>query len=460
MDQQVKPELEAIIRAQDSDEICRTLEQLEPADVGALLGALSGPDAFTAFRSLPPKSAAAVFKYLSRDHQEALIESLASDGVHLAALLNELSPDDRTAFFAGLPNADVRQYLSILEPEERKSAVRLLGYPAGSIGRLATTDYVALHSDWSVDQALRHIRRYGKDSETINVIYIVDQNWKLVDDLRLREILLADPEANILSLMDQRFVALSATDEQEKAVKVFREYDRAALPVVDAEDVLVGIVTVDDILDVAEEEATEDMQKVGGLEQLDFPYMQTSLGGLIMKRAPWLAILFIGEMFTASAMGHFESVLEKAVVLALFIPLVISSGGNSGSQAATIIIRALATGEVKLRDWWRVIRREVLSGLILGTILGILGILRVTIWGTAFGSYGEHWLVLGLTIALSLVGVVTWGTITGSMLPFIINRLGGDPAVSSTPFVATLVDVTGLVIYFSIATLMLSGTLL
>src|SRR5699024_5377834 len=347
-----------------------------------------------------------------------------------------------------------------LNPKERQNAIRLLGYPEDSVGRLATTDYIALRPDWSVEQALRHIRRFGAKSETINVIYVVDKNWRLQDDIHVRDILLADPEATIRELMAHRLVTLNADDDQEKAVAIFREYDRAILPVIDDNGVMVGIVTFDDVLDVAEEEATEDIQKLGGSEALDSPYMATPLHTLIEKRAGWLAILFVGEMFTATAMGYFETEIAKAVVLSLFVPLVISSGGMSRSQAATIIIRALAVGEVRLRDWWRVMGREVISGLALGFILGLIGFTRVIVWALAFGMYGEHWLLLGITIGLALIGVVLWGTMAGALLPFIRKGLGLDPATSSAPFVATLVDVTGLVIYFSVAAFVLSGTLL
>jgi len=349
----------------------------------------------------------------------------------------------------------------MLAPEEREVAIKLLGYPEDSVGRLMTTEYVAVRPHWTVQQALDHIRRYGKDSETLNVIYVVDDNWRLLDDLRIRELLLADPDTKIEELMDGRFVALKATDDQETAVQVFRDYDRVALPVTDTEGVLLGIVTIDDVLDVAEEEATEDIQKIGGMEALEEPYISASLGTLVKKRARWLVFLFLSEMFTATAMGRFEHEIARAVVLALFVPLIISSGGNSGSQAATLIIRAMAVGEITLRDWWRVMRREILSGLALGTILGAIGFLRVSVWQLAgIFDYGPYWYLIALTIFLALIGVVLWGTLIGSMLPFLLRRLGLDPAVSSAPFVATLVDVSGIIIYFEVARFILTGTLL
>ncbi len=359
-----------------------------------------------------------------------------------------------------LPAEATRQLLALLTPEERAEAVRLLGYPEGSIGRLMTPNYVRVKEDWTVAQVLDHIRRHGRDSETLNVIYVVDDNGLLIDDIRIREFLLTETANTVKSLMDRRFVGLKATDDQETAVRVFREADRSALPVTDTAGVLIGIVTVDDVLDVAEREATEDIHRFGGSEALDEPYMEISFRKMIQKRAGWLTALFLGEMLTATAMGFFEAEIARAVVLALFVPLIISSGGNSGSQASTLVIRALALGEVTLKDWWRVMRRELAAGLALGAILGTIGFVRITAWSAFSTIYGEHWGLVAVTVALALVGVVLWGTLVGSLLPFLLRRLGFDPAVSSAPFVATLVDVTGLVIYFSVGLLVLRGTVL
>ena len=323
-----------------------------------------------------------------------------------------------------------------------------------------TPDFVSVRKEWTLRHVLDHVRAHGRDSETLNVIYVVNGNNRLIHDLRIREILLAPLHAIVSDLCDNRFVSLHATDDKKEAVKVFRQYDRTVLPVIDSHGRLVGIVTLDDVIDVAEEEATREIQKFGGLEALDEPYMSTPHLEMIRKRATWLVILFVGEMLTATAMGYFEHEISRAVVLALFVPLIISSGGNSGSQAATLIIRALALGEVKLRDWWRVMRREVLSGLLLGLILGTIGFVRIALWSAFSSLYGEHWMLVGLTVSCSLLGIVLWGTITGSMLPFILKWLGIDPATSSAPFVATLVDVTGLIIYFSVALVILHGTLL
>jgi magnesium transporter len=458
--QLLQPEIEELVRAGDLRALREAVDGFEPSDLAALIDALPEGDDAVLFRVLHRDQAVAVFEYLPHEKQEGLVEALAHERERLAALLNTLSPDERTAFFEELPGPVAQRLMTLLDPKERDVAVRLLGYPEDSIGRLMTTDYVAIRPDWTVEQALQHVRRFGKDSETISVLYVVEQGFKLVDDLRIRELILADPGATIRSLCDGRFVSLRAADDQETAVGAFREHDRVALPVTDSTGVLLGIVTIDDVLAVAEEEATEDIQKLGGLEALDEPYLRTGFGELLKKRARWLVLLFLGETLTASAMGHYEAEIASAVVLVLFVPLIISSGGNSGSQAATLVIRALAVGEVTLRDWWRVMRREVMTGLALGGILGTIGFGRVALWANVFDVYGPHWLLVAITVGVSLVGVVMWGTLIGSMLPFVMRRLGADPAVSSAPFVATLVDVTGLVLYFTVAAMVLRGTLL
>jgi magnesium transporter len=323
-----------------------------------------------------------------------------------------------------------------------------------------TPHYISVREEWTVREVLDHIRTHGQDSETLNVVYVVDEQGVLIDDIRIREFLLTSLDNRVADLMDRRFVALKATDIQNAAVAMFRQYDRTALPVTDTAGVLIGIVTIDDVLDVAEATATKEIQRIGGSEAFDEPYMRVSFPVLIRKRAPWLIVLFLGEMLTATAMGFFEEEIAKAVVLALFVPLIISSGGNSGSQAATLVIRALALGEVGIADWWRVIRREVLAGLALGAILGTIAFLRISIWSAFSDIYDPHPMLVAMTVSLSLIGVVLWGTIMGSLLPIVLQRLEFDPATSSAPFVATLVDVTGLVIYFSAALIILRGTLL
>ncbi|MEZ5054551.1 MAG: magnesium transporter [Chitinophagales bacterium] len=315
-------------------------------------------------------------------------------------------------------------------------------------------------SHYTVQNALDKIRRLGRNIENINFIYIIDEHEKLIDDVNLKELLIASPETKISELMDTKYLALHVNDDQETATSVFRKSNRAVLPVIDDNGILLGIVTIDDILRVESEEATEDIQKIGGTEALDEPYMNTPFFELIKKRAGWLVILFLGEMLTASAMAFFEDEIAKAVVLVLFIPLIISSGGNSGSQASTLIIRAMALGEISFEDWWRVMKREILSGLALGSLLGFIGFMRILIWNSVSPIYGEHYVLIGITVWLTLLLIVLWGTLCGSMLPIVLKRLGFDPATSSAPFVATLVDVTGLVIYFVVASLILSGTLL
>ncbi len=454
-------DLQALLDAGHLRDVRTRLEACGASEAADLIEALEAPaDRATAFGALGHDAAADVFEYLGHDARTALVDDLASEQERLADLLERVDDDDRTAFFANLPGPAVQRLLTLLSPKERDVAVRLLGYPPESVGRLMTTEYVAVRPDWTAAQALRQIRRYGTDSETIHVLYVVERGWRLVATVGIRDVLLADGETPVRDVMNARVQALTATDDQEEAVAAFRETDRTALPVVDAAGVLLGIVTVDDVLDVAEAEATEDIQKLGGLEALGAPYLQTPFWTLVRKRTGWLVILFFGEMLTATAMGIYEAEIAKAVVLALFVPLIISSGGNSGSQAASLIIRALAVGEVTLTDWWRLVRRETLTGLVMGAILGAVGMLRITVWALAFGSYGEHWPLIALTIGLSLVGVVLWGTLSGALLPLIMQRVGFDPAASSAPFVATLVDVTGLVIYFTVASVLLRGTLL
>lgn len=403
--------------------------------------------------------AASVFKILELPTQKRIIHHLPA--FTTAELLNELPADDRTAFLAELPSNAVRELVKTLTPEERKITLSLLGYPEGSVGRLMTPDYIYVYENDTVAEVFDTIRKFAKNSETIDVIYVINQKGELLDDLRIREFLMSSPEQTVNELMDGRFIALHAEDDQELANEAFKMNNRVALPVVSRSNKLLGIVTIDDVLWVANEEFSEDMQKMGGTEALDEPYLEMSLIKLFRKRAVWLIILFVGEMFTASVMNYFEGEIQKALVLALFIPLIISSGGNTGSQASTLIIQAMAVGEITIANWWRVMRREIIQGLMLGTTLGIIGFSRVIVWAKLIpGIYGTHEIQIGFTVGFALLGVVLWGTLTGSMLPMVLKRIGADPAVSSAPFVATLVDVTGLIIYFSVAYLFLSGLLL
>ncbi|WP_212002786.1 magnesium transporter [Chitinophaga sp. HK235] len=402
--------------------------------------------------------AAAAFRILDFPLQEDVIRALAP--AKIAELMNELPADDRTSFLEELPSEAVKELIKLLDPEERRITLSLLGYPENSVGRIMTPDYIAVREEWTVKEVLDYIREHGKDSETIDVIYVIDEKGHLLDDFRIREFLLVATDTVVHTLMDDRFVSLHANDDQEEAIQVFRMENRVALPVVDDQGILLGIVTIDDMLWIANEEHTEDIQKIGGTEALDEPYLDMPLLKLVKKRVGWLVVLFIGEMLTATAMGFFEDEIAKAVVLALFVPLIISSGGNSGSQASTLIIQAMALGEITINDWWRVMRREIVSGLMLGSVLGCIGFIRILLWNSLFHTYGEHTVLIGTTVGFSLVGVVLWGTLSGSMLPIILKKAGADPATSSAPFVATLVDVTGLLIYFTVAYTLMKGILL
>ena len=403
--------------------------------------------------------AAGVFKILDVVVQKRIIKNLPA--FKSAELLNELPPDDRVAFLEELPTGTVRELIKTLDPEERKITLELLGYPENSVGRLMTPDYVYVYEYNSVKEVLETIRRFGKNTETIDVIYVINEKGELIDDIRIKDIIMAAPEAKVNEIMDGRYISLNVHEDQELAYEAFKMNNRVALPVTDDQNILLGIITIDDVLWVAHEEFSEDIQKIGGTEALDEPYLDISIIKLVKKRAGWLVLLFLGEMLTATAMQFFQKEIEAATVLALFIPLIMSSGGNSGSQASTLIIQAMALGELTIADWWKVMRRELISGLLLGVILGSIGFLRILLWQQLhIFDYGVYWQLVAVTIFFSLIGIVLWGSMMGSMLPIILKKLKLDPAASSAPFVATLVDVTGIVIYFSVAYFFLKGILL
>ena len=457
MEELIVEEVVELIEQGNDAQLKDYLDNLNISDVEHLIDEL--PQYAVKFiDTLSINRAVNVFRILDFPTQERIIKKLS--GPKLAELINLLPPDDRTSLFSELKGDAVAKLIQLLPTTDRIEALALLGYEEGSVGRLMTPDYVAVKKDWTVARVLEHIRRYGKNSETIDVIYVIDKNGVLLDDIRIREILLADPEVMIGDLADNRSIALKVSDPQEEAINVFRMNNRVALPVVDDHEILLGIVTVDDILWIANEEYTEDMHKIGGTAALDEPYLDMPLLGLFKKRVGWLAILFFGEMLTTAAMSHFEADIAKAVILAIFVPLIISSGGNSGSQASSLIIQAMALGEITVADWWRVMRREIISGLMLGIVLGIIGFSTIFLRSQFSDLYGPHWMLIGATVGVSLVGVVLWGSLAGSMLPLVLKKLGADPATSSAPFVATLVDVTGLIIYFSVAVMFLEGILL
>lgn len=454
----IGPEIRELIETRNLGAIRSLLVGMPAADTGEIITELPEEVQAIVFRLLPQAHATEVLEYLGPEEQERIIRSLGNE--EAAGILNDMSSDDRTALLEELPPAVVTQLLTLLSPKEQQIARTLLGYPEGSVGRLMTTEFLMVRPEWTIGECLDFIRANGNDSETLNFIYVTDASNHLIDDVHIREFLLRPLNTKVADIHDNRFIALRVADSAETALSLFKKYDRNTLPVVDSSDTLLGIVTVDDILDVQEEVTTEEIQKIGGMEALDTPYMETPLLQMIRKRAVWLIVLFVGEMFTATAMGFFEKELEKAVVLSLFIPLIISSGGNSGSQASTLIIRALAVGEITLGDWWRIMAKEIAAGLALGSILGLIGFTRIVVWSQFSDTYGPHYLLIAAVVSIAIVGVVLWGTLSGSMLPLVLRRIGLDPATSSAPFVATLVDVTGLVIYFSAAVLILKGTVM
>jgi magnesium transporter len=454
----LQEQFEEIIANEDKLKIQEFLNQQNISDVAELIYE-NGAHESQIVANLSIHRAASVFKILELPTQKRIIKNLPA--FKTAELLNELPADDRTSFFEELPGNVVRELLKTLHPDELKITLSLLGYPENSVGRLMTPDYIYVFEYDTVEDVLNTIRKYAKNSETIDVIYVINEKGELLDDIRIREFILASPDKMVNEMMDNRFIALKVEDDQELASEAFKMNNRVALPVVSKTNKLLGIVTIDDVLWVAEEEYSEDIQKIGGTEALNLPYLEMGTFNLFKKRVGWLIILFIGELLTASAMGFFESEIQKFVVLALFIPLIISSGGNTGSQASTLIIQAMAVGELTVLDWWRVIKREILQGLMLGACLGVLGFLRVFIWNKFMpGVYGPNEIRVALTVGISLLGVVLWGTLVGSIFPIALKRAGADPAVSSAPFVATMVDVTGLIIYFSVAYLLLKGILL
>lgn len=454
----IQERIDTLLELEAWGEINDFVDELNISDMVDVLDVY--PDyAARLFLLLDFNRAIAVFGALDVNDQEDLLQKIPANKV--ARLLNALPPDDRTNLLSEQSSAVVKELIKLLNPEERKITLSLLGYPEDSVGRLMTPDYIDVEPDWTVEQVLNYIRDYGKSSETIDVIYVTDENGTFLDDIRIRDFLIVEPsQTKVSDLMDGRFITLNVNDDQDTTIDVFQKNNRVALPVVDEKNILLGIVTIDDVLYVQEEEFTEDIHKLGGTEALEDPYLDVSIMNLYKKRIIWLVILFIGELLTILAMRNFESEIAKVALLATFIPLIISSGGNTGSQAATLIVQAMALDDVDLSDWWRIMRREIFSGLLLGGTLCFLSWLLIFIWQFFSPSFGAFALQIGAVVGFSLIGVVLWGTLIGSMLPLFLKRLGADPAVSSTPFVATLVDVSGLLIYFTFAMLFLKGILL
>ena len=449
------PDLAELIAEKRWDELRDTVGGFDASDAAEIVADLPRDAAVTLFRILPRETAGAVFAQLPASSQEALLSGLT--GGDADYLIRALTPDDQARLLDELPAEVTRRILGTIPPAEMQAARDLLGYPPGTAGRVMTPRYVALKPEWAATEALDHVRRTARSAESVDLLYVV-QGGRITAELPLAALVVAAPHARVDSLPSRPVVTVPATMPEGDVVQTFAKYDRTALPVVDGAGQILGIITADDVLDVAQDQATEAMQRLGGTEALDEPYLDVSFRGMIRKRGGWLSVLFLGEMLTATAMGYFEGELEKAVVLAMFVPLIISSGGNSGSQAATLLVRSLALTEVTLRDWWRVLLVELRTGLTLGLWLGFLGMVRIVAWQQmGLFDYGAFYVEVGVTVWISLVGVVLFGSVTGSMLPFLLRKCGFDPATSSAPFVATLVDVSGLVIYFVVASIILAG---
>jgi magnesium transporter len=456
----VAPDILALLEESPAD-IAAETEELHPADLAAVAELIPRGKVRAFLAALPSARAADVLEYLDEDLRKEFLEEIPT--AQAAALVSQMKPDDRTDVLEEIDQDIAEEIVSGLPKEAREETERLMKFEADTAGGLMTTEFVSVSEDMQVDAALDAVRALARSGrkEATYAIYATDREGRVAGVLSLRELLAAPPGAQISDVAWREVISVTPDADRQEVARAIATYDLIAIPVVSESGHIMGVVTVDDVIDAMQEVQTEDLQKLGGMEALDEPYTSMSFWGMIKKRAGWLTALFFGEMLTATAMGHFQDEIAHAVVLALFVPLIISSGGNSGSQATSLIIRALALRELSLRDWWRVAMRELPSGLALGAILGTVGIVRILLWqSTGWYDYGPHYLLVATTVGSALVGVVTFGTLAGSMLPFLLKRLGLDPAAASAPFVATLVDVTGLIIYFTMALLLLRGTLL
>jgi magnesium transporter len=453
---------DALTKLPDSPADCaKILVQYRPADAAEALNRIDSEVAARVLAAMPLEAAVRIFNEPHLDEPEKLIELLPID--QAVAILKGLYPDCRANIFRKLSPGARERLAARLDPPMRQALEKLLAYPQHSAGGIMTTEFVSVPADWSVAQVLKLVREVGADKESIYAIYIVDpQTKQLIQTVSLRQLLISDPNALAVSIVpDRQPIAVTPLTDREEVSRIISKYNLLAVPVITQDRQILGIVTVDDVIDAIIEEFSEDVQKFGGTEAFDEPYLKISFASMVRKRAGWLCVLFLSEMLTASAMQHYQAEIEKAVVLALFIPLIMSSGGNSGSQATSLIIRALALHEVTLRDWWRIASRELPASLTLGALLGVIGIVRIVLWQRlGIFDYGPHWPLVALTVGLALVAIVTFGSMVGSMLPFLLKTFRFDPATASAPFVATLVDVTGLVIYFSVAYVVLAGSLL
>lgn len=439
---EIKTNFSQLIKNKEWKLLKNSLNDLDVIQLAKLIEDIFEGEEVILFRLLNRKQSKDVFQLLSHSKQEQIINGLAQNGRKLTNLLNDIDPDDRTAFFEELPGKVAQRLIQFLTPEERQITVQLLGYPEDSIGRLMTPEYIAVKPNDTVEHTLEHIRKYGKDSETLNVIYIVDNEWKLIDDIKIKEIILASPKQRIKELMDNQFVSLNANDDQETAVKIFRDYDRVALPVINADCVLIGIVTVDDIMDVANEESTEDFHKFGSFQTAVANPLKARVFSLYKNRIFWLLALVFMNVFSGAAISSFESVIQSVVSLVFFLPLLIASGGNAGAQSATLMIRSLAVGDVKLSDWYRLIVKELFVSLLLGVTMAI-GVAIVA-------SFRAPEIIM--VVSITMVLTVITGSLIGLLLPFIFTRMKLDPATASAPLITSVADISGLIIYFSIAT--------
>ena len=446
------PEIRKLVEEKNFAALKASIRDMEVHDLTELLGGLEGEDLAVVFRLLPRDEAADIFGDLEIERQEELLETLSSEKV--VAILHDMPPDERTELLEELPGELAQRLLNNLRGEERQIAQSLLAYPEQSIGRQMTPEYVAIRPDWTIKHVLAHIRKVAPAKETLNVVYVVDKNWKLLDEIRLEQIVLADPDQTVGDLMDEQVPLLRANDDQETAVELFKKYEALALPVVNSKGVLVGIVTVDDGLDVAEEENTEDFQRMAGMAPLESSYFGTGFLAMLRKRLPWLALLLAAQTLTTIALLGFDK-LPLFAVLVLFVPLINSPAGNTGTQMAGLMIRGLAVAEVELSDWWRVLLRELARGLVLGLALAVLGFTAAWVF-SSFAHVKVDPVRVALSVSLAIAVAVTLANVLGSMLPFFFKRVGLDPAVTSGPFIASLMDVSGIVIYFTIATTVLA----
>lgn len=430
-----------LIEHKDWKTVKARLNGTDPFQLAEIIEELSAPNDVLFFRCLSKEQAKEAFQFLSHDKQEDLIEGLANNTEAISNLLNDLDPDDRTAFFEELPGDIARRLIQLLSDSERATAIKLLGFPPDSVGRIMTPEYVQVKMQLTVEQALDHIRKFGRDSETLNVIYVVDDQQKLIDDIRIKEIILASPHLLISDLTDGRFIALNVHDDQEKAIKVFRDTDRTALPVIDSEGIMLGIVTVDDIMDIAEEESTEDFHKFGSIQSAVFNPLKAQIPQLYLKRIGWLMVLVFINVFSGQAIAEFESLIQSVVALVFFLPLLIDSGGNAGSQSATLMIRALALGTVKSSDLWRLLSKELLVALLLGLSMAV-GVAVVA----SIRSPEIMWIV-----PIAMVIIVVKSSLIGLVLPFAFQKLKLDPATASAPLITSIADIGGVLVYFSIA---------